>query len=373
METFHQSGFSVVSPLSERLPSFSPMASHLRCPNRGGITAKISQRYQFSSALKRMAVVAKVSLNNKPDRWVVFCKGAPEVLQKLLAVVPKDYESTFLHHMRSGRRVIALSYRLLDGDPSSSLPVLTRSAVEADLHFLGFLVFNSALKPATKSVIRALRATRIPIAIVTGDNVYTAADVAQKLSIISSAAPLLVLEEHGPSIVRWRVARLTEVEEAAIYLPFRAESLSELGSDHTVCVTGEALAQLELSCAQSQVADGRSFLTLLRQLCPHAKIFARVNPMQKELITRALNLEGHHTLFCGDGTNDCGISFSRVADLTPVGALKAAHVGVSIINNLELEKKVQETYADQNTNTTSTKVCHCITASLTPLSDPSAV
>jgi manganese-transporting P-type ATPase len=309
VESFHHSGFQVVSPLSDRLPSFSPMASTLRCAERG-ISAKVSHRYQFSSALKRMAVVSNVSWKNKPSRWVVFCKGAPEILQKFLAIVPEDYESTFLHHMKSGRRVIALTYRILEGSTAAAPPLLNRSAVEADLLFLGFLVFNSALKPATKSIIRALRATSIPILIVTGDNVYTAVDVAQKVSLISTDTPLLVLEE-SPTAVHWRTVRLTEAGDAT-YLPFLVGSVAELGLSHTICVTGEALAQLELSCAPQPEA----YLELLRRLCPHTKIFSRVNPAQKELITRALNLEGHHTLFCGDGTNDCGFPPFFSPDLT---------------------------------------------------------
>ena len=61
------------------------------------------------------------------------------------------------------------------------------------------------------------------------------------------------------------------------------------------------------------------------------RVFARANPMQKEEILSAMR-EGPPasasvtTLMCGDGTND-------------VGALKCAHVGVSIISAPALENK----------------------------------
>lgn len=52
-----------------------------------------------------------------------------------------------------------------------------------------------------------------------------------------------------------------------------------------------------------------------------------LSPSRQELIISALKAAGRVTLMCGDGTND-------------VGALKQAHVGVSIINSPELEKRV---------------------------------
>ena len=49
----------------------------------------------------------------------------------------------------------------------------------------------------------------------------------------------------------------------------------------------------------------------------------------QETIVLALNESGLFTLMCGDGTND-------------VGALKAAHIGVSIVNDPDFEKRIEE-------------------------------
>ena len=58
----------------------------------------------------------------------------------------------------------------------------------------------------------------------------------------------------------------------------------------------------------------------------HIHVFSRTSPAQKGIIVGMLNLEGHQTLMCGDGTND-------------VGSLKRADVGLAIVNNKEPSKE----------------------------------
>jgi len=66
--------------------------------------------------------------------------------------------------------------------------------------------------------------------------------------------------------------------------------------------------------------------SVLKALVPCVSVFARHAPRQKEAVIAAFNEAGRYTLMCGDGTND-------------VGALKQAHVGISIISVPEIEAK----------------------------------
>jgi cation-transporting ATPase 13A1 len=333
---------------------------------------RVLHRYPFSSALKRMSVhtevtvskmVGAATIQNK-QQHVVFCKGAPEVLATLLKEVPPRYRETYLYHMSRGKRVLALAYRLLEDSPSGRSK-LARENAESDMVFAGFLAFDSDLKADTKGVIKSLRNANFHIVIITGDSAYTAADVARKLRLTTrtssegKAAPGTPSDQTTPSPLSsvlilvsaanrdtdsinsdrfnsssdtphlvWRIAangdgsqRLPSDVE---YAP-AASALGQLAASHTLCVTGPALAVI----LQRTAARGPSaYFEELKALAPHVSIFARVSPSQKEDVVRSFNDTGMYTLMCGDGTND-------------VGALRAAHVGISVVNSPDLEDKVE--------------------------------
>ena len=75
---------------------------------------KIFQRYHFSSALKRMAVIAGYSTGGSLDtHYIAAVKGAPEALKSMFSTVPANYDEVYLALSRKGSRVLAVGYRNL--------------------------------------------------------------------------------------------------------------------------------------------------------------------------------------------------------------------------------------------------------------------
>ncbi|MGL5900324.1 MAG: HAD-IC family P-type ATPase, partial [Lactobacillaceae bacterium] len=134
----------------------------------------IKKKYLFSSELKRMSVVYE---NNK--KYFVSCKGAPEIIKSLLVNVPEDYDK-YLKFAEDGLRVIALAYKQID-----NMKNISRTLVESNLLFAGFILLDCKLKEHAKETIKDLQDSNHKVIMITGDNLLTALNVAKKLGICS--------------------------------------------------------------------------------------------------------------------------------------------------------------------------------------------
>ncbi|PSC72522.1 putative manganese-transporting ATPase PDR2 [Micractinium conductrix] len=259
---------------------------------------QIMHRFHFSSVLKRMSTIVEAE-GDAGTSWWVLSKGAPEVLQTLLAAVPKHYERCYKHFASEGARVLALAYKQLpSGLTPSELRHMGRDTAESGLTFAGFAIFRSPLKEDSEPALRMLRESCHQLVMITGDAPLTACHTAAQVHIVTR--PPLVLTKNGGGL-----AWLSPDEKTREPFDADAEAAWQLAQAYDLCITGDGLVALqELGVAETYI--------------PLAQVYARVTPEQKEVVVKTLRSVGLHVLMCGDGTND-------------VGALKGAHVGVALL------------------------------------------
>lgn len=267
-----------------------------RCPG-----LKIFHRNHFSSALKRMSVIAGYNPQGSTDTmYIGTAKGAPETLKSMFAEVPSDYDSVYLEMSRRGARVLALGRKEIGKLSPQDVRNITREELECDLQFVGFVIISCPLKVDSKSMIREIINASHRVVMITGDNPLTACHVAKELDFNQHPTTLVLTKFN----TNWIWQSIDETQNLDVDTP-----ITRLINSYNICITGEGLDYLRVN-----------YKELLMGLMPHIVVFARFAPKQKEYVVVTLKNLGYTTLMCGDGTND-------------VGALKHAHVGVAILSN----------------------------------------
>ncbi|KAG4071836.1 hypothetical protein HA402_005997 [Bradysia odoriphaga] len=281
-------------------------------PKKGKFKSmKIYQRYHFSSALKRMSVLSGYLLPFSNDvHYIGTVKGAPETIIKMLKVVPSNYEKTYLEYSRRGARVLALAIKDFGQIDSQAVREIKREDVESDLTFAGFVIISCPLKVDSKSAIKEIVKASHKVVMITGDNPLTACYVAKELRFTRKTVIVLTQDEDVSGKEHWMWQSINHDVVVGIDKPYK-----ELIKEYDLAITGEGLMFLN--------EHKHSYL---RKIIPYISVYARFAPKQKEFVITTLKSLGYFTLMCGDGTND-------------VGALKHAHVGVSILSNTITKKK----------------------------------
>ena len=222
----------------------------------------------FDFVRKRMSVV----LEDKDGLNVLICKGAVEGLVGLCSKIEIGGETRDLltadrqkclkmvDELNSqGFRVITLAYKTMPG--ATDEPVYAVKD-ESDLVLLGFLSFLDPPKESAMEALQKLKALKVDVKILTGDNEIITECICNKVGF--SSGKLLL----GPAI-----EAMTD------------EQLAEAVDNYTV--------------------------------------FARLVPAHKQRIIKALQKKGHVTGFMGDGINDApalkaadiGISVDSAVDI----------------------------------------------------------
>lgn len=238
----------------------NPIDEALRAQADGGTAWLAGMRkideipYDFQR--KRLSVLVCSGDEREP---LMITKGS---FDSVLSVCTGGDELARLHQpwfeqvSAQGLRVLALATRRCALEPHYG------PEQERALELQGFVLLGDRLKPGTAAQLRALQALGIQTKMVSGDNRYICARVAQ-----------------------------------------------QIGLDPQALLTGPSMARMSDEA--------------LWAVAPRTDLFVEVDPQQKERIVRALQHAGHSVGFMGDGINDApalhaadvGISADHAVDI----------------------------------------------------------
>jgi P-type Mg2+ transporter len=225
----------------------------------------------FDFIRKRMSVV----LAENTGSSILICKGAVEQMIGLCSRVEiKDEILEFPEQQRldclkmvnemnsKGFRVIMLAYKIM---PGANLEPVYSIKDEVDLTLLGFLSFLDPPKETAPEALKKLADLKVNVKILTGDNEIITESICKKVGL-----------QFDKLLLGSQIEKIGDQELAAMV------------DDYNV--------------------------------------FARLVPVHKQRIIKALQKNGHVTGFMGDGINDAP-------------ALKSADVGISVNSAVDIAKE----------------------------------
>jgi Ca2+-transporting ATPase len=242
--------------------------------NPEALAVELSRQAEIPFDAERMAMS---TIHREGGRYHVLVKGAPETVFAMCRPAPAGRWTGLNHELTgAGFRTIAFARKLLAELP----PALTAENVETGLTLLGLVALSDAPRAEAREAIAVCRQAGIKVAMVTGDHRLTAENVAREVGLVVTDSDPVVPWSGGP------VKDTRSLDHSA------TRPLSPV-------ITGpelDALSDAELAARVNEVS-----------------IYARVSPLQKVKIVRALKDQGHIVAMTGDGVNDAPAL--RLADI----------------------------------------------------------
>ncbi len=217
---------------------------------------------------------AMSTIHKNHKGYRVFVKGAPEVILPLCSQISiDDWQKMNDTMTKDGFRTLAFATRTIMNIPSQ----LKAEEIEKDLTFLGIIGMSDPPRDEVKIAVETCKQAGIKVAMITGDHKLTAENIGRRIGLLDDGKALT-----GPELDK---------------------------------ISDETLAQ-EIEKIQ---------------------VYARVSPLQKVKIVKALKQRNYIVAMTGDGVNDAP-------------ALKLADIGVAMgITGTDVAKEASDmVLADDN-------------------------
>jgi Ca2+-transporting ATPase len=260
-----------LQPPDEENPGWRPMgdpteAALLALAAKGGRLADpVRKSYPrvaeipFDSVRKRMTTVHATV---EPDRWLVVCKGAPEVLLGTAGMIAEDSQLADARNAaarlaRDGYRVLAVAHRVAER------PGLDEA--EHGLRLAGLIAITDPPRANAGTVIRSFRDAGVDLLLVTGDHPHTACALAERLGIDGAGEAVVTGAELEAGLSPART------EAARVFARTRPEQKLDIvrswqDRGHVVAMTGDGVNDgPALRRADIGVAMGRDGTEVARQ------------------------------------------------------------------------------------------------------------
>jgi predicted P-type ATPase len=264
------------------------------------MTYTILREFEFDNERKTQSVVVK----DDTGAMYAFVKGSPEAIQaaSLPYTVPKTFDKAIEKAAESAVYQLAIAFKFVAKRSGvTDYSDFDRGEIESSLFFGGFLHFRNTLREDSPAVLQELKDAQIATAMITGDNVLTGIAVAKEAGMIAPNEPVLIGKKVSRSLIAWVNT------ENSVDVRTNEQILEELSlNDVNLAITGAAWHVLCKTNPEQAVGIGKN-----------VRVFGRCDPSDKVSVVTFFSEQGHVTLMCGDGQNDCG-------------SLKAASVGIAL-------------------------------------------
>ena len=192
--------------------------------------------FPFSSERKNMTTVV-----HSHNGFTAYSKGSPEKIFRLCGMDEKkrdEYEKQIAQWQQKACRVIAFARRDFDSEPS-----FEEEAVESGMTFDGFCAISDPLREDVYDAVSQCRLAGVDLKILTGDNIVTAAAIANELGVLDKdhiALEAWEIEEMPDEELLKKLAAIRVIARSTPAVKMRVVNLLK-AQGNVVAVTGDGI------------------------------------------------------------------------------------------------------------------------------------